>query len=457
MKKLLFFLLILCIHKTVAQNKQVLYNFAELPQTQLLNPAAETNYKYYVGIPLLSGFSTDIGSTGLVLTDLFARDNININDKIASAFNKLTTQDFVKINTQIEVFSGGYRLNDKINLSFGFYEEVDGIGYYAKDVYDLYSQGNSAHLNRSFSVSQIQYKLDVLGVLHFGISKKVDEKLTIGGRFKIYSASLNLESNNNTGTFTTVEGANNLYTHYFNNINATFRTSGLVNAETDRYNKDIDEYVKNTFLAGNLGLGFDAGFTYKVSPQLEFSGSILDLGFVSYSKNVKTTNVEGDFVFEGVNFLFGEDNVNYWGEIDERFNEELPRTDNQDTYISWRPTKLNAAVKYSFGQRKSKVCYDNRYKDFYTDAIGVQIFSVFRPLRPQLALTAFYEKSLSNKIHTKFTYTVDDISYANLGAGLSMQLGKVNFYGMFDNILSYKNLSSSNSVSLQLGINLIFN
>lgn len=457
MKHLFSFFLILCYYKAIAQNKQILYNFAELPQTQLLNPAAETNYKYFVGIPLLSGFSADIGSTGFVLTDVFAKDNLNINDKISSTLNALTTEDFVKINTQIEVFSGGYRLNDKINLSFGFYEELDGIGYYAKDVYDLYSQGNSAYLNRSFSLSQIQYKLDVLGVLHFGISKKVDEKLTIGGRFKIYSSALNLESNNNTGTFTTVAGTNNLYTHYFNNVNASFRTAGLINTETNKYNREVGDYVKNTFLGGNLGVGIDVGFTYKTSPQLEFSGSILDLGFISYSKNVKTTTAEGDFVFEGVNFLFGEDDVNYWGDIDKRFDEELPRSDNYDAYISWRPTKINAAVKYSFGQRRSKECYDNQYKDFYTDALGVQLFSVFRPLRPQLALTAFYEKSLSNNIHTKFTYTIDDISFANLGAGLSMQFGKVNFYGMFDNILSYKNLSSANSVSLQLGINLIFN
>ena len=43
--------------------------------------------------------------------------------------------------------------------------------------------------NRSFSVSQAIMKADLIGVLHAGISKKIDEKLTIGGRFKIYSSS----------------------------------------------------------------------------------------------------------------------------------------------------------------------------------------------------------------------------------------------------------------------------
>ena len=74
MRKYLFFLLTLLMIKTVAQNRQILYNFAELPQASLLNPAIKTNYKFHIGIPLLSGISTDIRSTGFSLTDIFAKD-----------------------------------------------------------------------------------------------------------------------------------------------------------------------------------------------------------------------------------------------------------------------------------------------------------------------------------------------------------------------------------------------
>jgi hypothetical protein len=115
------------------------------------------------------------------------------------------------------------------------------------------------------------------------------------------------------------------------------------------------------------------------------------------------------------------------------------------------------ALRYSFGEKRSEICYDNSYQDFYTDAVGAQLFSVFRPLSTNVALTAFYQKSFSKKLHAKVTYTMDDFSYSNIGAGMSFQFGKVNFYGMFDNILSYRNLSSANSVSLQLGINFIMN
>lgn len=456
MKKIIFYLLILSAVTSSAQNKQIVYDFAELPQTLLLNPGAETNYKFHFGVPLLSGFSLNMGSSGVVLTDVFANDNVHINDKISTILHSMSSRDFLMFNNQIEVLNGGFRLNDKTYISFGFYEEIDAISYYPKDLFILLNEGNNAYLNKNFSASQINYKLDVLGAIHVGVSKKVNEQLTIGGRFKVYSSALNIESTNNSGTFTTVLGTDNIYKHYLSNVNINAKTSGLV--VDDEYVDDPNAYVKNTFLSGNLGMGVDAGFTFHINPQLEFSASILDLGFIRHSKNVKNTTAKGDFVFQGIEFQYDlTSSKNYWGEIDKEFREQLPTDENEESYISWRPAKFNTALKYSFGERRSTVCYDNTYKDFYTDAVGVHLYSIFRPLSPQLALTGFYQKSITNKIHTKFTYTIDDFSYSNIGAGLSAQFGKLNVYGMLDNILEYRNLSAANSLSLQLGINVIFN
>ena len=456
MKKILFFILVLSVVKISAQNKQVLYDFAELPQTLLLNPGAETNYKFHFGMPFLSGFSIGYGSSEVVLTDVFALDNKNINDKVSTMLNSLSSRDFVKFNSQIEIFNGGFRGDQNTYFSFGFYEEIDAISYFPKDLVTLFNEGNNAYLNKNFSVSQILYKLDVLGVVHAGVSKKINDQLTLGGRVKIYSSALNIESTNNTGTFTTVLGTDNIYKHYLSTIDINARTSGLV--VDNEYQEDSNAYLKNTFLRGNLGIGFDFGFTFHINSQLELSASLLDLGFINHTKDIKNTTAKGSFVFEGIEFLFDSNNqTNYWGEIDKKFKEQLPTDENKESYISWRPAKLNAALKYSFGERRSKICYDNTYKDFYTDALGIQVYSVFRPLSPQLALTGFYQKSITNKIHTKVTYTIDDFSYANIGAGLSAQFGKVNLYGMLDNILEYSNLSAANSLSLQVGINLIFN
>ena len=163
MKKILFFILVLSVVKISAQNKQVLYDFAELPQTLLLNPGAETNYKFHFGMPFLSGFSIGYGSSEVVLTDIFALDNKNINDKVSTMLNSLSSRDFVKFNSQIEIFNGGFRGDQNTYLSFGFYEEIDAISYFPKDLVTLFNEGNNAYLNKSFSASQLLYKVDVLG------------------------------------------------------------------------------------------------------------------------------------------------------------------------------------------------------------------------------------------------------------------------------------------------------
>ena len=437
-----------------SQNKQVLYDFAGLPQTLLLNPGLETDYKFHIGVPLLSGFSSEIKSTGFSLAEIFSVNNNTINDKISAVLNKIDANDYLKVNTQIEVFSAGFRFDKKTYVSFGFYQELDAIGYLPKDALTLINEGNTSYLNKSFSISEMIYKLDVLGVIHAGISRKVSDKLTLGGRFKVYSSALNLETTNNSGTFTTRLGNNNIYVHHLDNVNFNARTSGLIS--NNEYISDASTYIENSLLGGNLGAGIDLGFTYRVTPQLQLSGSLIDLGFVQHTKNIKNNLVEGSFTFEGIEFEF-DSNRNYWGELDAALKEQLPIVDNQDSYTSWRPAKVNAAIKYSFGEKRSKYCYDNTLKDFYTNAFGAQLYSVFRPLRQQFAFTSFYEKSFSNKLQAKITHTIDDYSYYNIGVGVSAKIWKINFYGILDNLTKLSDISTSNNVSLQFGFNLLFN
>ena len=51
----------------------------------------------------------------------------------------------------------------------------------------------------------------------------------------------------------------------------------------------------------------------------------------------------------------------------------------------------------------------------------------------------------------------DEYSLSNIGVGVSTQLGPVNFYGMVDNITKIIDIAGANSISVQFGLNLIFN
>jgi hypothetical protein len=291
-------------------------------------------------------------------------------------------------------------------------------------------------------------KADLIGVLHAGISKKVDEKLTIGARFKIYSSSLNIETNNNSGSITTTTNNINISRLTLQNLDAGVRTSGIDNIEED--------VLSNTFLGGNLGMGFDVGITYHFSPQIEFTGSILDLGFIKHSKNTRNFTAEGNYVLDGINFEYNPDDpIDYWKQLENDFKANISNEENDDAYTSWRPMKLNAALKYSFGERRNKFCYAKTRKQYYYNSIGFQMHTIMRPLKPQFSFTSFYEKSLSQNIHTKFTHTINDYSSTIFGAGASLQLGKLNIFGALDNVFGVRDLSTVNNISLNFGFNII--
>jgi hypothetical protein len=438
-----------------SQNKQIAYGFAELPQTLILNPGAEVPYKFHIGMPFLSGLSSSIGSTGFVLSDLFASDNKAFNDKFSLVLNKLDVTDHLKIHSQIEIINAGYQFNDKTYFSFGFYQEIDGIIYFPKDVLLLIREGNSAHLDKSFELSQVSYKLDAFGALHFGVSRKINNRLRLGARFKLYSSALNVQSFNNSGTFRTEEGTNNVYTHHLTQVDLNLKTSGLVS--NDEYIEDPKTYIGNTFFGDNMGIGVDLGFTYKLSEQLEITGSFLDVGFIRHKKNTKSLFAKGAYIFEGIELEYDPlTSKDYWRALEVDFNSKLPYGENLDSYTSFLTGKMNASIKYNFKKRKRLYCYDGENKKESGNAVGVQLFSIFRPLRPQFAVSGFYEKSFSEKIRTKITYTIDDYSYYNIGAGISVQFGNINLYGLVDNVAEFSDIASAKSISFQLGANLIF-
>ena len=127
------------------------------------------------------------------------------------------------------------------------------------------------------------------------------------------------------------------------------------------------------------------------------------------------------------------------------------------TFVSWRPIKFNGAVKYSYGRARSiKECYDETYKEYYSNSVSVQLYAITRPLSTQVAATLFFEKSISEKFHAKLTYTANDYSMSNIGVGVSTQVRIFHMYGLVDNIFNMTNLAKAKSASVQFGFNLIF-
>jgi hypothetical protein len=445
-KRVLCICFLLLYFYNFSQNKQILYDFTGVPQSLLLNPGSDVNYKFYVGIPFLSGISTNIGVSGFSASDLFLKDGVNFNDKFKNLLSSIKNTDFVTINQQLELINGGFAIGKeekKSYLSFGIYQEFDFFTFFPKDIISLAVYGNVNEIGKKYNFSDLNFKADLTSVFHLGLHKRINNDLIIGARLKMYSSIININSTQNNGyLFTDSETyKQTLYSKI------AINTSGVAEYKEDDFATNFaTNLTKKIFLGGNLGVGVDLGLTYNLEDNLQLTASVIDLGAITHTKEVKNYSYVGFYSFENPIDLA---------------NQELPSKEYlYNRYTTWRPLKLNSSIRYSFDQKIYSVndesSYINNYSiDVYESSVGAQFFMMSTSKTPILALTGFYEKKFSNKFNIKLTYTLDSFTHTNVGLGFSSKLGPVNFYVLGDNLIGYTNINKMNSLSLQFGLNIL--
>jgi hypothetical protein len=455
MRKLVLLFIFAVTISCFSQNKQILYNFTSVPQSMLINPGSDMKYNWFIGIPLFSGFSTNVGSSGFSAFDLFANNGIDFNAKLRNVIFSTSRNDKVSINQQLEIFSGGFKLGDWQKgsyFSFGMYQELDLFIYVPKDYAILALDGNKDHLGKIFNFGDLNAKGELLSVFHLGYHKNVSEKLILGARGKIYSSIFNLSSTKNSGYFYTIPGTTSIYEQVIS-ANVLVNTSGFTNY-TDNYSDNVkSDILKKTFFGGNLGLGFDLGLTYYPKENIQFTASIADIGFIKHTNEVRNYSYKGYYKYEGLtpDFILGNSN-----DLLKEFYDAIPLDTLSLKYTTWRPVKFNSSIQYSFGDGRNTDCNCLGNEMKFKNSVGAQLFVMSAPRTPLMALTTYYRRKFFDSLEMKATYTIDSYSSKNIGLGLSTTISKVNFYVLADNLLEYRDISKANSLSFQLGFNIVF-
>jgi hypothetical protein len=450
----------------VAQNKQILYGLDEVPQSLLLNPGSKVPQKMHFGIPFLSQIHVNGGSTGVTVFDIFGESELDINTRIRNKIFELKNSDFFTATEQLEIINFGWRADNEIYFSGGIYQELDFIFYFPRDLAILVWEGNRDYIDYPFDLSGLNTTADLLTVYHFGANKQLTKKLTAGVRVKLYSSMFSARSVNNQGTFITTLGGDdsaNIYEHTVTNGRVTLNTSGIASLEGMDSSEIPGEIIGRAFFGGNFGLGLDVGGNYEITDRLSASASLLDVGAIFHSKDVETYEATGTYTLDGIELIFpplsnGQPTLPYYDILEDEIEEAIPVDTITSGYTQFRPLKINAAIKYSFGKTVGKGadcdCRNMGGSIDRAQAVGAQFYSVFRPKGPQMAGTLFYYRRLWEFLGAKATYTVDSYSYSNVGLGMVTDIGKFNFYIAADNLLRYGNLAKAKSVSLQLGFNI---
>lgn len=467
MRKLLTVLISLVGVFAIAQNKQILYGFDDVPQALMLNPGSKVKFKKHYGIPLLSQIHINAGSSGVSAFDIFKNGTDNINDRITNKIFEMKNTDFFTATQQLELINFGWKSKKDIYFSGGIYQELDFVAYFPRDLAILAWEGNRDYIDYQFNLGEISTTGDFMTVYHFGINKQISDKLTLGARLKLYSSMFSYRSVNNSGTFVTHVGdetSENIYEHTVENADVSVETSGYASLrEMDGPSEVIGNILGRAFFGGNIGVGVDLGFTYEINDAITLSASALDLGAIFHKKDVENYHAHGTYTLDGINLLFpplsdGESTFPYYNDLEDEIEREIPIDTLHNSYTQYRPAKINASLNFGFGRFLTSDdcdCLNMDNADLHKHNVGFHFYSIIRPKGPQMAGTLFYKRRLNEFLSAKATYTIDSYSFSNVGLGISADLGNVNFYIAADNLLKYGNLAKAKSVSLQLGFNII--
>ena len=451
----------------LSQNKEVLYGLEETPQAMLLNPGSRISYDYHFGVPFLSQMHVNGGSSGVSVYDIFQESSVDINTRIRNKIYELENTDFFTATQQLEILNFGWKNKKDYYFSGGVYQEFDFVLYFPKDLAVLAWEGNANHIDKEFDLGEVNASGDLLTVYHFGANKRINEKITVGARAKIYSSMLSFRSTNNAGTFVTrlSESGNNVYEHIVSNANITVNTSGIASlSDLENSSEVTSEVLGRAFFGGNLGIGLDLGATYEINEKWTASASVLDLGTIFHKKDVESYNVSGEYTLDGIELLFpplgnGESSPPYYDDLIDDIEATFPVDTINDSYSQMRPVKMYASVKYNFGKAiggdGACNCLKMGENQEYNQSVGFQYFNMIRSKGPQMAATFFYYRRLSDYFSIKATYTADSYSYSNIGLGLVTNIKMVNFYIVADNLQWYTNIAKAKSVSLQFGLSII--
>lgn len=466
-----------------SQSSIINYNFSNSPQSLLLNPAYDIQAQYHVTLPFFGGNKISLESSGITAYDLFAKNNIHPQDKIKNVVYQLKKNDFLLGNQIMELINIGQRLNRDTYISYGVYEEVDVYSTLPVEILRLgfettSYQNKEYHLNGFYTNAKLQM------VYHAGIQKRINKKLQLGARLKLYNTSANIITHTLDGSFQT-KIENSKLTYQLSSIDIAIKTSGFPlklddkdrpvtvkivdsNGEKRTYfvlntqEKDslltLGKLIGNSFINGSKGIGVDLGIQYKTKNDLTFSASINDLGLV-YSNNLtQNYGFQGNYQNQGVSFENDPTSNNTFDTVLlNDIKENIPLKHNNKRYVSFLSFKTNLMATYGFGGFKNNQCHvsSHVFSRVPIDKVGVHLYSQYRRYNFLYEASIFYERKITNSLLTRINYTVNKYSASNLGLAVSGQLGKVNLYAGVNNIMALSNLAKANSIAVQFGINIL--
>ena len=370
----------------MAQELNSAYFTQDYKYRHQLNPAFG-NDQGYVAIPVLGNFNIkaqgnvgagdflfanpNYGKPGEKKTVTFMHPSISY-DEAMSGFSSSGLKEVLDL--RLTLISVGFK-------GFGGYNTIEineKTSFGLSLPRNLLEFAKSVH-NDDYSFDQIGVRAQSYAEIAFGHSRDIDEKLRVGGKFKILigGARANVEAEDmhasmigdkwvlegkargelNAKGATMKNKTEEYKSRYVTNADGSYKLDANGQKIPETY-KRVDGIDMDGGGVGGFGLGIDLGGVYKINDDFTVSAAITDLGFISWETTLVAENSGTPFEFDGFHDVavkggYAGDNESTFKEKGQDYSDQLADFLNlQDKgdeggQTSMLAATFNAGVEYT--------------------------------------------------------------------------------------------------------------
>ena len=483
-----FFIMLVCTLSANAQFLRTSYFMEGTHYRQQLNPAL-TPTKGYFNLPV-------IGATSLGYQDII--DIIDDGDDFYTKpdfMNRLKDNNKLNVNFSTEILSAGW-YKGKNFWSFNIGLRTDIGANLTKNMFTFLNEMETVEenwRNSNYDISGQQLNINAYTEIGLGLSRQINSRLTVGARVKALlgignmelklnrvAMSANLPSDQQINQWSSESYWNSMTPSQaaqaaqelkdkFNNYHAnltvgaelksSFKGLELQEEEGKDYVTDFDFDSGKLGIAG-YGFGIDLGASYKILDNLTVSASVLDLGFISWSKsstkiasaNPDPIDIKGSTYANMVDPNNPNTVMNAVNQLQNDAQGYMDRVTNGDV-LDYDMLQLEVSdAKESRKSRLASTLVLGAEYGFFNNKLAVGVLSTTRFVQPDALTELTFSANYRPKSWFNVALSYSAIQSAGKSFGLGLKLGPL-FVGT-DYMFLGKNSNSVNGfvgVSIPLG------
>jgi hypothetical protein len=443
----------------VTAQDNTLYHMPEITQANQLNPAYYKLCRIYVELPVISSVKLNIRNTGFGFHDVFEPGTGSQSNSYVVNVTKLDRSlsniNYSQFESDINLLGFGFGFKEWY-FTFGISNHSDFLTYYPHDVMKvrddlLQGTGNVG----TFVNVQSGMELTVWNSIGISAATEIRDGFKVGVRLKYLQGMTNAISHGSELVYNYVATPASLDAFLASRINTSFPLNveyapgGAVRSlNTDNsLNNILGDFIFN----GNRGASVDAGFVYDLDEETQISGSITDLGFIHWKKNVNSFSVNKNYTYKDTSLAQFQNSP---GRIDliRAIGDSISKAfiNSPSGYYTLVPVKIFAGISH-------------RLMPTLTAAAMTRIEFYDRHVMPSLTLSMNYKPI--PPFSFSMSYTVMNNKFNQVGAGIALGNRIAQFYLVTDNIVvrwkkdpqsSYFWPYNARMISIRTGINLLF-